>query len=204
MPDPLHDEDTLPPADPFEAELVAYLDGELEPSRPAASRRGWPLTRRRGLAPPRSRRPSTCSTTCPGPSRRPRSPPAPSISCRSFKPARNRRRRGHPQPPTLRRKASGHRKVSPTCRLRRPWQSLPLTSHFYLAMIPLVVIAWRGWPASCLPPPSPSRPSATSSALLSVRRRRPQSKRPPYRRRPRNWRPRTAGWWKTCALLRGR
>ncbi|MFO0826275.1 MAG: hypothetical protein U0792_24685 [Gemmataceae bacterium] len=25
------DEDTAPPADPFEAELVAYLDGELEP-----------------------------------------------------------------------------------------------------------------------------------------------------------------------------
>src|SRR5262245_5206366 len=38
MPDvpPQPDEDTAPPADPFEAELVAYLDGELDP---AAARR---------------------------------------------------------------------------------------------------------------------------------------------------------------------
>ncbi len=32
MADLLPDEDTAPPADPFEAELVAYLDGELEPT----------------------------------------------------------------------------------------------------------------------------------------------------------------------------
>ncbi|HEV3387010.1 MAG TPA: hypothetical protein VG097_19485, partial [Gemmata sp.] len=32
MPESLPDEDTAPPADPFEAELVAYLDGELDPT----------------------------------------------------------------------------------------------------------------------------------------------------------------------------
>jgi anti-sigma factor RsiW len=31
MPLPLPDDDSLPPPDPFEAELVAYLDGELDP-----------------------------------------------------------------------------------------------------------------------------------------------------------------------------
>lgn len=36
MPEPMPDENTAPPIDPFEAELVAYLDGELEP---AAARR---------------------------------------------------------------------------------------------------------------------------------------------------------------------